>query len=208
MKITFKILLVACIAVLGYLCTKSILDPIKFQEEKDKREKAVIARLIDIRKAQMEYRNINGKYTGSFDTLITFIKEGKLPMVLKEGVLTDEQLEKGMTEKEAVKLGLIKRDTTYIAIIDTLYKPGFIADSIAFVPGTANKFEMKSGEISTASGLMLQVFEAKTPYSVYLNGLDKQEIYNLIDVAKKLDKYPGLKVGSVEEANNNAGNWE
>lgn len=208
MKITFKILLVACIAVLGYLCTKSILDPIKFQEEKGKREKAVIARLIDIRKAQIEYRNINGKYTGSFDTLITFIKEGKLPMVLKEGVLTDEQLEKGMTEKEAVKQGLIKRDTTYIAIIDTLFKPGFVVDSIAFVPGTSSKFEMKAGELSTASGLMLQVFEAKAPFTVYLNGLDKQEIYNLIDVAKKLDKYPGLKVGSVEEANNNAGNWE
>lgn len=208
MKITFKILLVACIAVLGYLCTKSILDPIKFQEEKDKREKAVIARLIDIRKAQIEYRNLNGKYTGSFDTLIAFIKEGKLPMVLKEGVLTDEQLEKGMTEKEAVKQGLIKRDTTYIAVADTLFAPGFVVDSIAYVPGTSSKLEMKAGQLSTASGLMLQVFEAKTPYSVYLNGLDKQEIYNLIDVAKKLDKYPGLKVGSVEEANNNAGNWE
>lgn len=208
MKITFKILLVACIAVLGYLCTKSILDPIKFQEEKDKREKAVIARLIDIRKAQIEYRNLNGKYTGSFDTLIAFIKEGKLPMVLKEGVLTDEQLEKGMTEKEAVKQGLIKRDTTYISVADTLFAPGFVVDSIAYVPGTGSKIEMKAGQLSTASGLMLQVFEAKTPYSVYLNGLDKQEIYNLIDVAKKLDKYPGLKVGSVEEANNNAGNWE
>lgn len=208
MKITFKILLVACIAVLGYLCTKSILDPIKFQEEKDKREKAVIARLIDIRKAQIEYRNLNGKYTGSFDTLIAFIKEGKLPMVLKEGVLTDEQLEKGMTEREAVKQGLIKRDTTYISVADTLFAPGFVVDSIAYVPGTGSKIEMKAGQLSTASGLMLQVFEAKTPYSVYLNGLDKQEIYNLIDVAKKLDKYPGLKVGSVEEANNNAGNWE
>ncbi|MGL4332916.1 MAG: hypothetical protein ACRCZQ_05290 [Bacteroidales bacterium] len=208
MKITFKILLVACIAVLGYLCTKSILDPIKFQEEKGKRENAVIARLIDIRKAQIEYRNLNGKYTGSFDTLIAFIKEGKLPMVLKEGVLTDEQLEKGMTEKEAVKQGLIKRDTTYIAVADTLFAPGFVVDSIAYVPGTGSKIEMKAGQLSTASGLMLQVFEAKTPYSVYLNGLDKQEIYNLIDVAKKLDKYPGLRVGSVEEANNNAGNWE
>ncbi|MGL5228213.1 MAG: hypothetical protein ACRC77_08505 [Bacteroidales bacterium] len=208
MKITFKILLVACIAVMGYLCTKSILDPIEFKEEKDRRDLAVKTRLIEIRKAQMEYRNINGKYTASFDTLITFIKEGKLPMILKEGILTDQQLEEGLTEKEAVKKGLIKRDTTYVNIIDTLFAPGFVADSIQFVPGTSTRFEMATGAIETASGLVIQVFEAKTPFSVYLQGLDKQEIYNLIDYATKVDKYPGMQVGSVKEANNNAGNWE
>ena len=31
---------------------------------------------------------------------------------------------------------------------------------------------------------------------------------NLKDKRIKLEKYPGLQVGSIEEPNNNAGNWE
>jgi hypothetical protein len=38
--------------------------------------------------------------------------------------------------------------------------------------------------------------------------LDKQEVANLKDVATKSNKFAGLKVGSLEEINNNAGNWE
>jgi predicted RNA-binding protein associated with RNAse of E/G family len=67
--------------------------------------------LIDIRKAQIEYKNKYGVHAANFDELSRFLNEDKLPFVRKEGVLTDEQLEKGMTEKEAVKKGLIKRDT-------------------------------------------------------------------------------------------------
>jgi len=38
--------------------------------------------------------------------------------------------------------------------------------------------------------------------------LDKQLLINLIDKTKKLDRYCGLRVGSISEINNNAGNWE
>ena len=31
---------------------------------------------------------------------------------------------------------------------------------------------------------------------------------NAIDIQEKFDKFPGLKIGSVLEPNNNAGNWE
>ena len=36
----------------------------------------------------------------------------------------------------------------------------------------------------------------------------KQLVVNLKDKAEKLEKYPGLRVGSLTEINNNAGNWE
>ena len=52
------------------------------------------------------------------------------------------------------------------------------------------------------------MFQANTPYDVYLNGLDKQEIANLKDVQTKLGKYAGLMVGSIDTPNNGAGNWE
>ena len=61
---------------------------------------------------------------------------------------------------------------------------------------------------STRSGTPLYLFEARTPYTVYLSGINEQELINLIDKQDKLSRYCGLKVGDVEEPNNNAGNWE
>ena len=113
---------------------------INFEKAKKEREQAVIARLIDIRKAQQEYRSLHhGMYTEHFDTLIDFVKNQKLPFVMKVGQLTDKQLEDGLTEKKAMaiinkaqktgkydevkKWGLenFKRDTMWVAVMDTVY---------------------------------------------------------------------------------------
>ena len=94
MKTVFNIVLVLCAAALIYICYTSIMGPINFENAKKDREKAVIARLIDIRKAQQEYRTLHrGMYTDKFDTLIDFVKNQKLPFVMKMGMLTDKQLE-------------------------------------------------------------------------------------------------------------------
>ena len=74
--------------------------------------------------------------------------------------------------------------------------------------GGGVEFEMETRVDSTRSGTPLYLFEARTPYEVYLKGLSEQEIKNLIDYDEKTDRYPGLKVGDVNEPNNNAGNWE
>ena len=42
----------------------------------------------------------------------------------------------------------------------------------------------------------------------FLKGLDDQLRINLNDQRRVQEKYPGLKVGSLTETNNNAGNWE
>lgn len=225
MKVLFKILLLASAVVLAYLCVESIMKPIRFDEMKATRDKAVIERLIDIRKAQVEFRNLNGRYMASYDTLIDFIKNGEIPFVLKEGILSDEQLEAGLTEEKALaivkkgntseieKNGLVgfKRDTMFVSVLDTIYanRPNFNPDSLKYVPfAPKDTIEMNIGEISTASGFTIKLFEAKIPFNSYLKGLDRQQIINLNDRAKKLEKYQGLMVGSIEEANNNAGNWE
>ena len=54
----------------------------------------------------------------------------------------------------------------------------------------------------------MKVMAAKAPYVSYLNDLDKQELINLVETTEKLEKFPGLKFGDIEQANNNAGNWE
>ena len=228
MKTVFNIVLGLCALALVYICYASIMGPIEFEQEQKFREKKVVARLMDIRKAQQEYRMRNeGKYTASFDTLIEFVKTQKIPFIMKEGVLNDKQLEEGLNERiamaivnkarktgnwaEAKAAGLenFKRDTMWVAIMDTIFPKGFDADSLRYVPfGNGAQFEMATKNSTTKSGAPIYLLEVKTPYDVYLNGLDQQEVANMKDLQIKLNKYPGLMVGSLETPNNNAGNWE
>ena len=177
MKVTLKILLAVAVVLLAYMCYRSVMGPIEFDKTREQRENLIKARLIDIRKAQIEYKNIHKVHAANFDELSKFLKDEKLPFLIKEGVLTDEQLEKGMTEQEAVKKGLIRRDTVWVTAVDTLFGSGYNVDDMRNVPGANVQ-------------------------------LDKQLVYNLKDKAEKMNKYQGLRVGSIEEINNNAGNWE
>lgn len=206
----FKALLIVAAVVLAWMSYDSITTPIEFNKIRFERELQVVSRLVDIRTAETEYRNLNGDYTASLDTLINWIKTTDAKIVLKEGVLTDKQLEEGMTEKEAVKLGLIKRDTTYVPMVESLYGKGYPVDSLRYIPfSNGQQFELAKAEVVTGSaGIKVKVMCAKAPYTSYLSDLDKQELINLIETTEKLEKYPGLKFGDVEEANNNAGNWE
>ena len=228
MKTVLNIVLGLCIVALIYICYATIMGPINFENEKKIRDNAVIARLLDIRKAQLEYRNLHDQqYTDSFDVLINFVKTQKLPFIYKEGELDDDQLEKGLTEKKAVdivnkakrtgnysevkKWGLenFKRDTMWVAVLDTVFPKGFNADSMRYIPyGNGAEFEMAIRNDTAKSGAPFCLLEVKAPYDIYLSGLDKQEIINLKDMQTKLGKYCGLKIGDLETANNNAGNYE
>lgn len=208
MKVTLKILLAVAVVLLAYMCYRSIMGPIEFKDERDRRENLIKARLIDIRKAQIEYKNIHKVHAANFDELSKFLKDEKLPFLIKEGVLTDEQLEKGMTEKEAVKKGLIRRDTVWVTAVDTLFGKGYNVDDLRNVPGANVQFTMDTATLTSGSGYTVKVFQCGVLYDDYLGDLNKQEVYNLKDKASKMGKYAGLRIGSVEEINNNAGNWE
>ena len=208
MKVTLKILLAVAVVLLAYMCYRSVMGPIEFDKTREQRENLIKARLIDIRKAQIEYKNIHKVHAANFDELSKFLKDEKLPFLIKEGVLTDEQLEKGMTEQEAVKKGLIRRDTVWVTAVDTLFGSGYNVDDMRNVPGANVQFSMDTATLTSGSGYTVKVFQCGVLYDDYLGDLDKQLVYNLKDKAEKMNKYPGLRVGSVEEINNNAGNWE
>ena len=227
MKNLLKVLLIAVVAGLAYISYRSIMDPIEFSEVRAEREKQIVARLIDIRTAQIEYRNNHqGAYADNFDSLIDFLKTAQMPIILKVGELDDAQLERGLTEDKALamikkaektgkwaeidKEGLrgFRRDTSWIALLDTIYPKTFVADSLAYVPfGRGEKFELLTSCDTTKSGSAQYLFEARTPYETYLQDLNEQELANLKYQMKKMDRYCGLKVGDVENPNNNAGNW-
>lgn len=234
MKVVMRVLLALAIVLLAYISWRSIQGPIDFNSEVAKRDRAVIQRLVDIRTAQSALRSQTGAYTASFDTLINFVKDGKIVTLIKSGDLSEAQLEAGMTEEKAMQIirsgnqkaikaaGLwdeaknapqLVRDSIYSPAVEVLYpnRNRFSIDSLRYVPfGQGAEFEMGTDSLITASGYPIQVFEAKTPYSVYLGDLDKklldQKIQEVLDRPGK--KYPGMQVGSLEVANNNAGNWE
>ncbi len=209
MKTVFQVVLIVIIIVLGWLVLDSPNQKIRFDKEKETRDKAIIQNLVDIRTAQEAYKDKYKRYTASFDTLVDYIKNDSTPNVFKQGFLTDSMLEAGITEKKGIEMGILIRDTTYVPVFTDLFSADYATDSIRYVPfADTLQFEMESGVFITTSNVSIQVFEARTPYKNYLGDLDKQEVDNLRAFALKYDRYPGLKVGSVQEANNNAGNWE
>lgn len=249
MKTTFRILLALAICFLAYICVDSVVTPIQFEETRAAREQAVVKNLVHLRTAEVEFKNHHGRFMADPDSLILFLRSEPKKEVLKEGSLTDAQLEKGLTENKAVKLidkakakamsklktddpdviyayiwendkdildaGLkgFRRDTVELNMIQALYKGEFDEQSIEqiiYIPYSDNlKYEIEVNDnYKTSQGIHVPLFEARAPFETYLADQDKQELVNLQDKEKKLDHYPGLKVGSVDAPNNNAGNWE
>ena len=97
-KIYVNLLLACCTVGLAVACYMSIYSDIAFDEEKKAREELVIARLMDIRNAEEQYKMTFGDYCGTIDSIIDFVKNGNtVDKIIKEGELTDDQLEAGMT---------------------------------------------------------------------------------------------------------------
>ena len=199
-KILIFVVLPIIIIILGYLIYTSIQEPVIFVKNKKFREGLAIERLKDIRTLQVAYKTKFGKFTTGLDTLIDFYKNGQLTLIKQIG---------SMDDSIAVAQKRVFRDSIKIAVKDTLLRrPGFIIDSIAYIPYSGGKkFEMKA-IIGQVSGVPVPLFEASAPYSLLLKDLNRQLVINLNSDRELSSRYPGLRVGSIESPNNNAGNWE
>lgn len=216
-------ILIVLVIGLAYICVASIMGPINFDKERSARESVVKARLIQIRQAQLQYKIQHGKYCGTFAELIIFIDKATMKNVVKEGELTEAQMDSGMTEAKAeaiVKSGdaaliarnglqKFRRDTMEVKLKETLFGKNFHADSIQYIPfSNGEKFELQVATHLTASGVVEYMMQCGASYCQYLKGLDENEIANLTDMMMKEGQYAGLKIGDILTPNNNAGNWE
>lgn len=210
MRTIIQILLVVVALGLTYFIYKGIQDPIEFEKAKNARYDATIERLKDIRKAQLAYRDVYGRFTGSWDTLINFVKYDSLRNVRKIGELTDSMIEAGLTERRAMREGLIIRDTIRESVLETVFGKSFNPDRLRYipVPDTVAEFSLAANIITTGSGIKVPVFEVKAHNNIVLRGLDRQYVINMNEQRRLNERYPGLKVGSLTEAVNNSGNWE
>ena len=199
LNIVINIVLFAVVVFLALQVIKSIQAPIKFNKAQAEREAKVVQRLIDIRNAEVFYKNANNKYTASFDTLISFCQTAEIPIVNIIPDPTDTTFTRTINDT----LGFVK-------VVDSIRgkREAFNINDLSFVPfsNPTQKFELEAGFI-TRSGINVPVFEARTPYEVYLNGLDPQRVLNAKAEKESINRYAGMKVGSMEEASTD-GNWE
>ena len=228
LSIVINIILFAIVLVLAWQVVKSIQAPINFDNEKKARENKVIERLIDIRNAEVLYKNAYNKYTDNLDTLIMFCQNDSIPVV--------EMFSK---RNDADSTYYTVYDTAgYIKVMDSIRKGNvlrkdkakkegwdnaegwnklvFNINEMKYVPFSEPQqvFEIEAGT-KESSGVKIPVFEARTPYEVYLGQpgakfTEKewtQRVKNIKAERESINRYAGLKVGSMDEASTE-GNWE
>lgn len=226
LKIVLEVILCLAIAGLVFAIYRSIMKPVNFNKQKEKREAVAIQRLKDIRTLQVAYKSVNGKFVSTIDSLKNFYETGKMSVVMQIGS-ADDSISWAHTEKikkanrkitpekllelyEAGDKNLVFSVATQIPVKDTLFlrRDNFCIDSLGFIPFSGGEPVIMTAETHMVSGVPVPLFEAKMPYKLLLKGLDNQLRINLDADRKDQNKYEGLQVGSVTAPNNNAGNWE
>jgi len=198
-----KIVLAIIIVILGYLVVQSIKAPVDFKKERTKREKQVIQKLKDIRASQLIYKSIHNEYAPTFDTLIDFLKNGKIPVVKMIPDPEDTTFTK--TINDTIRWDIVADYLFPDSVINQ--RINFSLDNISIIPFSEGEmFTLEAGSIIKGN-LTVQVFEASALYNSFMKGMDDQLVFNMVAKMKQLEKFPGLKVGSMEEASTD-GNWE
>ena len=211
MKRIIQIILAVVIVALVYVIYDQISTPIRFDNELAARKAQVIERIKDIRTAQRAYKSKYQRFTGDFDTLTAFILNDTLELERK---IVDEDDSVGMAALK--KAGKKNIEKFKIAVIDTIFAPKVLSKSdieqLRYIPGTDNQAQyiMEAGIITTESKVVIPVVECRAPYKIFLDTVAyRQEFINLVDdEVHNFNRYPGVKFGSMEAANNEAGNWE
>ena len=210
MKKAIQFLLGLVIIGLIYVVAILIHTPLSFEKQLKSRNADVIVKLKDIRAAERAYKSKYQCFTNNFDSLIYFILNDSLEMERK---LVDEDDSVAMAQlKKAGKKNVEKYN---IAVIDTIFNPRKLSkedvQNLRYIPHTNNvEFILEAAKVMTGANVMVPVVECRAPYKYYLDTVAyRQNIINLIDDrVNNFNAYAGLKFGSMEGSNNEAGNWE
>ena len=198
MKIVIQLVLLVVIVALGWFVYDSIMEPVRFKQEMDSRQSKVVQHLKDIRSAQYYYKKEHKVYTNSFDSLVKFIKTGEIPVVK---IIADPD--------DTTFVNTINDTVGFVSVADSLFgnRVNYNFAAIGVIPFSNGKmFELNSGNIDRG-GVEVAVFEAKAHYKTFLKGMDEQAVINIVAAKEDIERYPGLKVGSMTEPSTD-GNWE
>lgn len=174
------------LAVLGLIYTLvfTIKEPIDFEDEKAKRISALEYKLDKIRQSQMAYKNLYEEYAGTWDTLITVVKNDSFVVEKVIGNPDDSTV-------------VTKREKVSIAILDSLFAGSTDqVDSLPYVPNVDGgiKFDLQADTIMR-NQVIIPAFEVSVPYTDAFQGMVKKYY------ATKLEE--AFKVGSITEGHTN-----
>ena len=207
-KKLLQLVLALAVIGLGFYVYVLISTPIKFAEEQKIREKAVITRIKDIRTAELQFKSKYQHFTADFDSLINFVLNETME---GERKIVDEDDSVAMARLKRLKKKNIEKFT--YSVKDSLFKHLTVEDiqNLRYIPYSDNKeFYLEATILTTESKIVIPTVECRAPYINFLDTVVyRQEVINLVDnCLNVLNKYPGIKFGSMERGNNEAGNWE
>ena len=189
--------------ILAYFVYNSINSEVEFQKIAKVRIAENVQKLKDIRAVQIAYKSKYQGFSDDIDSLMVFLNSDSLAVVKSEGEAPDS-----LTELQALHVGLISRDTIYIAAKFHIFNSDYLTtrdenfpldvEQLRYIPYAENKsYEIDAGSIEKGK-VIVQVFEVSAQYGDVLIGVDAEN--------KKYDLQGLLRVGSMSEASLN-GNW-
>lgn len=211
---TISIFLWVVILFLGYSLYKSIIGPVEFNKVKQVRYAKVIVNLKDIRIAELAHQEIEGKFSGNFDSLVQFLDTAKFAIIQRRDTSYADVEKNRAFGLDAQKGGYYKEEI----IVDTLrfasVKDSLFGDSDRYktmmnIPleiAEGAKFQLKAGKYEKNDALY-SVFEASVAKRLILSDQDTDLIYQEEQLVS-VDGIngPTVRVGTMNDIDT-GGNW-
>ena len=211
---TISIFLWVVILFLGYKLHKSFNGPVEFNKVKQVRYAKVIENLKDIRISELAHQEIEGKFSGNFDSLVQFLDTAKFAIIQRRDTSYADVEKNRAFGLDAQKGGYYKEEI----IVDTLrfasVKDSLFGDSDRYktmmnIPleiAEGAKFQLKAGKYEKNDALY-SVFEASVAKRLILSDQDTDLIYQEEQLVS-VDGIngPTVRVGSMNDIDT-GGNW-
>jgi len=190
--------------VLAVVLVKNIKSKIDDDKIIDRQEQTVIYKLKMIRDAEVAYLSTNGKYTGDFDTLISFIDTGSI-------YITQRREEIKMLAYGAEEVILIIDTIGQVSVKDSVF---VVRESMfCLAPGTVQELNLSEGStikrgdvVATILSDKGKTIKLKAPYNATVERIPVREgqqvtatnalaylSYNRISNITNLPYLPGSK---------------
>ena len=211
---TISIFLWVVILFLGYSLYKSIIGPVEFNKVKQVRYAKVIVNLKDIRIAELAHQEIEGKFSGNFDSLVQFLDTAKFAIIQRRDTSYADVEKNRAFGLDAQKGGYYKEEI----IVDTLrfasVKDSLFGDSDRYktmmnIPleiAEGAKFQLKAGKYEK-NDVLYSVFEASVAKRLILSDQDTDLMYQEEQLVS-VDGIngPTVRVGTMNDIDT-GGNW-
>ncbi len=199
MRLIINLILIAVVAVLGYLLFFGIKEPIAFGDAKKERLTAVTDRLKQVRFAQEFYRDITGKFANNFDSLKHVLSTDSFTIVKIIGNPDDPN-----GEFTRIEYKRSAKDSLTHLYNDPSNKVKIVLDSLPFVPyGGGARFSIQADTL-TYQKTLVSVTEVGTPWKTFMGKYAdvKYQRYDNLYFPENLVKFGDMS------GPNLGGNWE